>query len=196
MFRLFLATSLVIGNIAPASAANLVQNGNFETGDFSGWSLSGNVEYTRVIDFEGLDETFAARVGPVGSAGVLAQTLVTAVGVSYEISFWLRNESDGTNRFEASFGDTSLLLDLRDQTAFPFRRYTFVRTASNESTALRFTYRNDPSYWYLDSVSVTPLAVPEPASWAMIIAGFGLIGAASRRRRTRAGQLGLGAAAC
>jgi hypothetical protein len=26
-------------------------------------------------------------------------------------------------------------------------------------------------------------AVPEPASWAMLIAGFGLVGAASRRRR-------------
>ncbi|WP_310475321.1 PEPxxWA-CTERM sorting domain-containing protein [Sandarakinorhabdus sp.] len=27
-------------------------------------------------------------------------------------------------------------------------------------------------------------AVPEPASWAMLIAGFGLVGAAARRRRT------------
>jgi peptidoglycan hydrolase-like protein with peptidoglycan-binding domain len=29
-------------------------------------------------------------------------------------------------------------------------------------------------------------AVPEPASWAMLIAGFGLTGAAARRRRTAA----------
>nr|WP_243451582.1 PEPxxWA-CTERM sorting domain-containing protein [Polymorphobacter fuscus] len=29
-----------------------------------------------------------------------------------------------------------------------------------------------------------PGAVPEPASWAMMIGGFGLVGAASRRRRT------------
>jgi hypothetical protein len=28
--------------------------------------------------------------------------------------------------------------------------------------------------------------VPEPASWAMLIVGFGLIGAARRRRRDRA----------
>jgi hypothetical protein len=28
-----------------------------------------------------------------------------------------------------------------------------------------------------------PPAVPEPASWAMLIAGFGLVGAAARRRR-------------
>jgi len=36
----------------------------------------------------------------------------------------------------------------------------------------------------LDSVTFTRNAVPEPASWAMLIAGFGLVGAAMRRRTT------------
>ena len=35
----------------------------------------------------------------------------------------------------------------------------------------------------LDSVALTQNAVPEPASWAMLIAGFGLVGAAQRRRK-------------
>jgi hypothetical protein len=34
----------------------------------------------------------------------------------------------------------------------------------------------------LDNVVVTQ--VPEPATWAMLIAGFGLVGSAMRRRRT------------
>jgi type IV pilus assembly protein PilY1 len=33
-------------------------------------------------------------------------------------------------------------------------------------------------------VIVDPPVVPEPATWAMMIAGFGLVGAAARRRRT------------
>lgn len=33
--------------------------------------------------------------------------------------------------------------------------------------------------------STTPTAVPEPASWAMMLGGFGVAGAAMRRRRTR-----------
>ena len=32
--------------------------------------------------------------------------------------------------------------------------------------------------------TLTIAAVPEPTSWAMLIAGFGLTGAAMRRRRT------------
>jgi hypothetical protein len=35
----------------------------------------------------------------------------------------------------------------------------------------------------LDNVLVTQGAVPEPASWAMLITGFGLVGAARRRQR-------------
>ena len=31
----------------------------------------------------------------------------------------------------------------------------------------------------------TPFGVPEPSSWAMLIAGFGLVGAAARRRKAR-----------
>ena len=39
------------------------------------------------------------------------------------------------------------------------------------------------AFAYLDP-TVTIGGVPEPASWAMMIAGFGLVGAAARRRRT------------
>ncbi len=34
------------------------------------------------------------------------------------------------------------------------------------------------------TADVTTIAVPEPASWALLVAGFGMIGFAARRRRT------------
>ena len=38
--------------------------------------------------------------------------------------------------------------------------------------------------WFAQSITPGIPAVPEPASWAMLIAGFGLVGAVARRRRT------------
>ncbi|MGL6043155.1 MAG: PEPxxWA-CTERM sorting domain-containing protein [Sandaracinobacteroides sp.] len=38
----------------------------------------------------------------------------------------------------------------------------------------------------LDNVLVTQAVIPEPATWAMLIAGFGLVGVAARRRRALA----------
>lgn len=40
--------------------------------------------------------------------------------------------------------------------------------------------------WAMDNLSFSTGAVPEPANWAMMIAGFGLVGATMRRRRTTA----------
>ena len=41
-----------------------------------------------------------------------------------------------------------------------------------------------PPFSLLDNVVVSD--VPEPSTWAMLIAGFGLVGVAARRRRTAA----------
>lgn len=40
----------------------------------------------------------------------------------------------------------------------------------------------------LREVGVDPIGVPEPASWALLIAGFGLAGAVARRRACRQGS--------
>lgn len=48
---------------------------------------------------------------------------------------------------------------------------------------LRVTNNGGPTAGRFDNL-VLSASVPEPASWAMLIAGFGLVGAAARRRRT------------
>ena len=58
-----------------------------------------------------------------------------------------------------------------------FSRYLFTTRASGS-----VNYLGDTGQGYrIDSVTGE---VPEPASWAMMIAGFGLIGVAARRRRS------------
>ena len=55
--------------------------------------------------------------------------------------------------------------------------------------ALSTTPRNNNPVRPFDNYRVTIAAVPEPASWALMIGGFGLMGAAMRRRARSAGAL-------
>lgn len=64
--------------------------------------------------------------------------------------------------------------------ATPNGYYGFSRTAGDIA---KITFSNE----YIgvrDITTIAGAAVPEPASWAMLIAGFGLTGAAMRRRRS------------
>jgi hypothetical protein len=57
-------------------------------------------------------------------------------------------------------------------------------TARPTFRAGTFTFDHDRSGGVIEAVlRVTP--VPEPATWGLMIAGFGLTGAAARRRRAR-----------
>lgn len=58
--------------------------------------------------------------------------------------------------------------------------YTYNFLASQQIKSVNFTSSNRA--FEIDNVSVT--AVPEPASWALMIGGFVMVGFASRRRTT------------
>lgn len=52
-------------------------------------------------------------------------------------------------------------------------------------------YGGVPLHVFIDDLGLSQFGiVPEPASWAMMIAGFGLAGAATRRRRASLGPVG------
>jgi PEP-CTERM motif len=171
-----------------ASAAELVQNGGFQTGTFAGWTQSGNTGSTTVSSLAGNASTFGARLGPVGSIGTLTQMLNTVANQTYTISFDLRNlQADAFNSFQVLFGGVQIYFS--GAGAFPasyltFNGYTGVSTGAQ--TALVFNFRQDPSFYLLDNVSVQGLAaVPEPATWMMLLLGFGMVGSVMRSRRRR-----------
>ncbi len=174
---------------SPAMAATIVTNGGFENGDLSGWTQFGNTRSVGVAPIAAFEGQFAGFFGPPGSTGGIFQTLMTAVGSVYSYSFALANFGLPTNSFNASIGGTSVLT-LTNVAPFAYRVYSGTFTATSTATDLRFTFQNDPGIFRLDAVSVNLIsgagAVPEPAAWAMMIGGFGLAGAALRRRRKAA----------
>ena len=66
----------------------------------------------------------------------------------------------------------------------PWTSYSFNVNLGAGTYAIRFAQADNQLFFTqgVDNVSVSG-AIPEPASWAMLIAGFGLVGAAGRRRR-------------
>ena len=176
------ALALTLGT-SQVQAAELVTNGGFETGDFTGFTRTGNQGFTGVSGaFSGTNPyegNFQGYFGAVGSAGTISQTLATVAGQQYLISFALRSFGGRTNSFAADFGATNLIT-LSNFGNLPYNVFTFTETATSAATVLSFRIRQDPSYYLLDSVSV--VGVPEPATWALMITGFGVVGGAMRRR--------------
>jgi uncharacterized protein YraI len=79
---------------------------------------------------------------------------------------------NGTTLINANFGNQSM--------AATNRRVTFFAEGNEVITGLKFT--STGVAFEIDDITAAG-AVPEPATWAMLIAGFGLVGAAMRRQR-------------
>ncbi|HLI11724.1 MAG TPA: PEP-CTERM sorting domain-containing protein [Alphaproteobacteria bacterium] len=186
-------SAVLIGGTAAAAHADLITNGGFETGDFTGWTRGGNLGATFVGNSPNAPHSgnFAAELGPVGSDGTLAQTFATIIGDTYQVSYWHIYNAAATppSDFSVTFNGTTLFSEANVNPPSPltWTQYTFDVIASLASSTLQFAFRNDPSYQGLDDVSVTDLGtpgtVPEPSSLALFgaaLAGFGFM---ARRRR-------------
>jgi len=228
--------TMIIAGIAlaaatPAAAANLLVNGDFETGTYAGWTTnveggsSGNLQieaYDGVAPISGLAYAPNALGGDYFSitdqtgpgAYSLTQSFTLATSTKVIISFdMFANNWAGANinngRLYTAGSNQNAVVDILTGTAGaftsnaldivatlygpgsdaifgtnPWTSYSTTLMLGAGTYQIRFAQADNQSYFQqgVDNVSV---AVPEPASWAMLIAGFGLVGAAARRSRVR-----------
>jgi hypothetical protein len=163
---------------------SIVQNGSFETGDFSGWTLVGNtvgwgVTYNVVAtdkNFPNLVHSgyFGAFLGQSHYAATLSQTLPTMPGQQYLVSFWLNNSQTGSvQTFSANWGGTNFV-NLNCPPVFTWSNFQFVATAISTNTLLEFAAENDPNYFGFDDVSVQPVPPVIFSSYSACTNGFQL----------------------
>ena len=115
-----------------ASAGQLLINAGFETGDFSGWSVSGNTGSTGVAAdgtaTTGADAPFPPNFVNVRSGNfagfalikdgldpieriILAQTVAVAPNSHYSIGFWLGNDSQSEFGMTEDDSHTQIFVD-------------------------------------------------------------------------------------
>ena len=208
MLRHVLAATAISFMPTTAFAANLVTNGGFETPTVSppccstvppdsldGWTATPNVNVV-LGTYSSTNGNLAAEgnqyldlVGQ-GGTGSIFQDLITEIGGVYTLSFVyshnLFTPSSATSA-SASLSVGSLLDTISHSTGdtsnLDWLTYTNTFTATGTTTRLTFTNLTGGvnEGIFLDAVSVA--AVPEPATWAMMLLGFAGIGMALRRTR-------------
>jgi hypothetical protein len=134
------------------------------------------------------------RVGSAGNINTLsfaysldATSLITGSYTNFTTLDFTANPTGSTGARDGNIGRTSIMGTI-----------TGLTLAQGDSILLRWSGANASGNDHglaIDDFSLTANTntIPEPASWAMLIAGFGLVGAAARnqRRRQRRRQLAL-----
>jgi hypothetical protein len=156
---------------------NLVQNGGFETGDFTGWTLDETGGPFSFVDdgsgtgFSPHSGNFFAALGDTSGLGTLSQTLPTPTNQTYLLSLWIYSpnvfdasggqiNSSTPNQFEVIWNGTTLF-NHADLPQFNFwSNLVFVATATKTNTVLQFDEEDQPYFLGLDDVSVTPVPLP------------------------------------
>jgi hypothetical protein len=180
-------TAGLAGSASQAVAQNLIQNGNFATGDFTGWSPAGSY-FAVVPSSYGINPPTAGdQIVQADGNDALSQTFATTIGVSYELAFQSANSrgpnTQGGVYIQGLINGTTLFTDSTDlaNTSWLTSTFDFTATAASTTLQLNLHFFNANGDGLLTEVSVTP--VPEPTVLALSALGLGSLLAVHRQKR-------------
>ncbi|RJR43273.1 MAG: hypothetical protein C4567_06015 [Deltaproteobacteria bacterium] len=161
-------SSLYLDDIQVNPVQNLVVNGNFETGDFSGWSIQKDYINLWVSNWEPFDGKWSAQGGrQTGDepSCKLSQTFATTPGKSYRVVFWRMGGAENNTNFLQAYWNGAAIHSynsLGDSTVWHYSVVSSTQVASGASTTLEFIFAPGQSnlFFYLDNVQVNPIAAP------------------------------------
>ncbi|MBB6505623.1 hypothetical protein F4693_002618 [Sphingomonas endophytica] len=176
-FGLAAATSLLIA-AAPASAAPFVSSFDKIT--------TGNVEFGYYY-FVGhqASETYSTGLSSVNKLTLSLTADQNVLRTPLTFTFSLNGNVIGETTYTASGADLTKALNFSfDPITSASGAYTLLANVTTGvapgAGSVHFSSTTQPLT--LDSTAVAA-AVPEPATWAMMLVGFGMVGAAARYRR-------------
>ncbi len=202
--KILAATGLALAAFGAQADTNLVQNGSFESNAMAsgnwgvynslvGWTGSPNIELRNNISGAAQDGNNYVELDTSGNSSMFQDIFGTGL-VNLSFFYSARpNVAAGSNGLSVQFGSfaDSVLQTVAGGPVHSWIQYTLNNFQLNASGITRLTFsaigRSDSLGGSLDNVSVTAVSpVPEAETYAMLLAGLGLLGVASRRRRNKA----------
>jgi hypothetical protein len=189
------ALTLIFGGGPASAAANLLTNGSFETGNFSGWKvLNDGFTGTPIVtgSVDGIaPEDGSHQVSLTGSGPQIAQTVKDTPGENVSISFWYASPDQFTDFFLILNGNK---IRINIPSSSSYQRFSFVpdsfKATGSETIEIDTDFMDTAETIFVDNFSIVPIlgvspGVPEVSTWAMTLAGFVGIALAGLRIRRR-----------
>ncbi|WP_310476064.1 PEPxxWA-CTERM sorting domain-containing protein [Sandarakinorhabdus sp.] len=160
----------------------------FFINNVGGWTFNTNNTFAAVSFAR---EDVALLINENGGGGSATRLISgLTIGQQYSLSFLLSGDNRPGQAYVLTGGIAGLSFTVNGTVGAagtnPGSLLTYGFTATSSSHLLSFgqTSVSDGSP-IIDNISIDTVgaAIPEPASWAMLLAGFGLVGFAARRRR-------------
>lgn len=176
----------------PANAAEFLTNGGFETGDFSGWTLTEDPStpipttvQPSAFGYGAQSGNFYVYAGPSSaSPSTLSQTFFDTSGQNLAVSGWAIGDTfDSPNNLgNVAYYFDGTLLGSPDLSSGLWTQSLFNVQATGHDT-FSIIFSNDNSFNGLDSFSVSSLTAttPLPSSWTMMLLGLAGFGFAAYR---------------
>lgn len=169
-------------------------NGSFETGDLTGWTSSADsfgLNPFGTTYGSGMDGRYWAWLAGFEAPRFIEQTVTgLTASTSYSVSFIMASESTKSDQVIVTADGISAQTFLAPPITNTFwdnwvmQTYSF--TASGSAATIRFsTFGLDSRAQFdvgIDNVMLSTAAVPEPETYALMLAGLGVLAWVARRR--------------
>lgn len=155
----------------------------------SGWTVAdGTVDLNGAggnYDFLPGNGSYVDLDGSSFVSGVFSNHVNLIEGTTYQLSFDLAGSHRGTraDTVHVTFGSATASYMLSSEDAFSTYALSFTPGSSGTYSFSYLDVSGDNRGLFLDNVSVT--AVPEPATYAMLLGGLGLFGFLAQRKKLR-----------
>jgi hypothetical protein len=203
MRKLLLAALLTSPLLVSAAPVNLLLNGSFED-DAQGtgsWSI-----YSNLTGWSGGASGIELRDNVAGTAqdgsnyveldtrsnSWLSQSFATVANAAYTLSFYYSNRTNtavATNGISfglgaGAVGAPTLAFNSSSDNQWHLVNYDFIATGASTTLTFAALGTSDSYGSSLDNVKVTA-AIPEPQTYALMLAGIGAVWFMTRRRNRR-----------